>query len=153
MEIENNVEATQRLAAIREIEKQVEEIITDRDAHVDWFNDRISKANKQIEFLASMLEKYLDRSGKKTIKLPSGQIGARTTRSPIWPDNDVLIEYSNQYGIDTKVKEVPDKTEIKRYMKESGNYPPGYDTKVSTKIYVKTSVNTSETPEAEGVLL
>ena len=139
--VQTQVDATRALMHIREIEEEIEQIKDSWGQHNQFFRQRIEQKERQIGFWKGKLEAFLEAQGSKTLALPSGTLKFRNTPRVSWPSDEDLIAFSKENGIPTRMKETPDKNELKEFIKETGNYPHGYHVENETSFYVTTSAD------------
>lgn len=136
--ITDTLGVTAALRAIKDIEDEVAAIEEDARLHAEWFAQRIASKRKQIDFHVGRLESYAQATGQKSITLPMGRIGFRTTQKDEWPDDEVLRFFCTRNGIPLRTKEEVDKRALKTFIDETGTYPEGYKRVPTTTFHVKT---------------
>lgn len=122
-----DVHADQLLWKIKELEDDIKNLKARQEESVEFYNRRIESVENQIRFRANLLERHMqienESTGKKTNKLPNGVLRLTTRKKRIFGDEDVLLKFSFENNIATKVVEKPDKKAIAEHTKVWGDVP------------------------------
>jgi hypothetical protein len=124
--VNTHIDVANRLRVIAFIENTIEELKQMKKDYAAFYDDRIAKQQKQIEFLKGQVEAFMANTGTKTLPTPVGVVSYGTRRSTEWPDDDALLAFSKEKGLAVTVVEKPVKTAIKQFINSTGEYPYGY---------------------------
>jgi hypothetical protein len=124
--VNNHIDVTQRLKAIWIVQGKIEELKQMKRDYAAFYDDRIRKAEDNIDFLKGQIEAFMLNTKTKTVPTPAGTVSYTLRKQVLWPDDDQLLAFSKEMGLPVKVTERPIKTEIAAHIKETGTKPPGY---------------------------
>ena len=127
--LDTQVQADRLLKLIGKMESAIVELEDEAYNAEQFYKTEIAKRKDRIGQISFYLESYLMTSEKKTIKLPNGCLSIRKWSKVGWPDNDVLLAFSKVNNISVRVKpeeQAPDKRELLKYIKKTGEVPEGY---------------------------
>jgi len=135
----------QILWKLGQFENEIEDVKQKQIESKEFYDRRIDSINKQISYrnnlLATFMQGELQRTGKKTIKMPNGTLKMTTRTSREFGDTKELIKFCYDNNIPTRVTEQPDKKEILSYINTSGDIPKGYSERTETTFSYKTTNN------------
>lgn len=123
--LERTAEATAELRELREFYDRQQRRLD------DWWTRRSREPQRTVDFFNAHLLAYATRQrlvhGRKTIDLPAGEIGTRSTAGYATPaDLDMLTEWARTHHPDMlRTTTMIDLTELKAYVKATGEVPPG----------------------------
>jgi|TARA_R100000008_G_scaffold82968_2_gene67814 hypothetical protein len=140
-----DVHVDQILWKICQLENEIHDIKYKQAESKEFYDRRIESVNKQIAYRRNLLESFmqseLQKTGKKTLKMPNGTLKMTTRTSREFGDEKELIKFCYDNNIPTRVTEKPDKKEILKYISTSGDVPMGYTETTDTTFSYKTTNN------------
>jgi len=106
-----------------------------------FYDRRMAQCDQQAEFAKARIETFLKDGQKERVATPSGTVFFQTINGVIWPEDEVLVAFVRENAIEGIVSEETvtkiDKAALKKYIKESGRSPMGYETPEKTKLAVR----------------
>lgn len=128
--VDTAIKADRMMYAISHIEKKIEYEKQCKAEAVDFYDNRISSLQNQIDFLKSKIQLFLYDLKEKGVDAkasgPNGTASLVKRKKQHLPDDQTLIDFSKYYHIKVKVTEKPDKASIKQWIKGGGTPPEGY---------------------------
>jgi hypothetical protein len=110
-----DVHVDQILWKICQLENEIHDIRYKQAESKEFYDRRIESVNKQITYRRNLLESFmqseLQKTGKKTLKMPNGTLKMTTRTSREFGDEKELIKFCYDNNIPTRVTEKPDKKE------------------------------------------
>lgn len=85
--------------------------------------EQINEINAKVDFIENIIIDQMVASGKKRIYTESSEITLKTAKALQVNDEDALIQYAMDNNLNSlyKIKPTVNKTEIKKYIKETGD--------------------------------
>ena len=124
-----DVHVDQILWKICQLENEIHDIRYKQAESKEFYDRRIESVNKQIAYRRNLLESFmqseLQKTGKKTLKMPNGTLKMTTRTSREFGDEKELIKFCYDNNIPTRVTEKPEKKEIIKYISNNGKVPMG----------------------------
>lgn len=140
--VSSHADANIALAAIRAAEEKIEKLEAERDDIVEntkaFYKKKVESQENGIEYLKGQLEKYVRAAGEN-VSVPNGRAYHMTTTRTEWADDEALIIFGKKRGIQPRVTEKPDKTAIKKHIKEHGGGDEIYKERKGKKFIVSTN--------------
>lgn len=132
------------LKKLKEIEAEINKLSDTKKSYLEWFAGEEKKMTDQILFIRGQLIAYLDAHGEKSLKTPHGSAHKSISVTYQWPSDEVLVSYSEEHGIDYKIKKSPDKNAIKKFVGDHPSIPApeGFDAIVNHILVVKSPSET-----------
>ena len=120
------------------IVQRIAEIESDRDRMIEWQKTQIAKITESAERRTSILKSYLleymlsnphktTPTGQKKYELPSATLVETPAKLDYERDDEALLGWCKEYGHTEliKVKESASWSDIKNYIKDTGEIPTG----------------------------
>lgn len=118
--------------------KKLEDKISYNDEMItkntEFWNNKTESVKKSMIWIDEHIKHYIKNSNKKTLDLPNGIIRKRVTQTCEYPTNDIMLEFAKKNHIQYIITEKPNKKNILKYIKETGEIPEGF------KSFDKTSI-------------
>ena len=122
-DVRSEEDANRWLWVISKINSQIEDKVSEYERVVEeanlFYAHRIGQLQKQVDFFSGNIEGFV-RANEKNLSLPNGKAGVRNGTHKEWADDEKLLQYSKDHGIDTIIKttEKPSKKAIEAYVGE-----------------------------------
>ncbi len=108
-----------------------------------WFDDYTAEHNATVESMEFFLEPWVREEIKdkksKSVKLPNGTAGYRTTpESVVITDEEKIVGEAKAAGVETHIKETVHKKDLKKHIMETGQvFDNAFLVPGSEKFYIK----------------
>lgn len=150
--VNSAVDVSKRLWAINKIQEDIEQTKRDAADHAAYFKSVIEGQERQVELLRSQIHAWLINTERKNVRTPLGTCSAGERTVTSWPDADTLINFAKQYAPDAVTvvtTEQVSKAELKKYIKQSGVYPPGYQSHKEPNLTIR-KASAKDEPKTGG---
>tara|TARA_R100000458_G_C8270443_1_gene245205 strand:- start:1034 stop:1567 length:534 start_codon:yes stop_codon:yes gene_type:complete len=126
------------------VEGNIDRLKERREASLEFYDQEIKKAEKNLEYKRNILRSYLESNGQKTMKFSNGTVSVRKSTKHIHSGSEKkLIEWceendkNNEFGLIKEVRK-PSKSAIIKFVKDTGFTPEDWDIVEKSLFKVKT---------------
>src|SRR5699024_11646854 len=88
-----------------------------------WEENEVETYKNNIHFLSGLLQEYLTEQNKRSIKLPSGNVGLRKQRDEWVYDDEIVLKSLETSNLNeyVRIKKEVNKAELKKNVENEGN--------------------------------
>jgi hypothetical protein len=106
-----------------------------------FYARRMAQCDQATEFAKARIEAYLKEAQRKKLATPNGTVFFQKTKSVVWPEDEVLIAFAREQGLQGVVTEHTitkiDKAALKKYIATSNQAPIGFEQAERTTLAVR----------------
>lgn len=103
-----------------------------------FYARKMAQLDQTAEFAKARIEAFLKAGEKDKLVVPNGTVFFQTTNGTIWPEDEVIVAFVRENAVEGVISEQTvtkiDKAVLKKYIKESGRAPMGFETPERTKL-------------------
>lgn len=141
--ITSGVEAGKYMYAIKKLKEKQDALKQLKKEYDDFFKQKHEQLDKTITLLLTKIEGYATSIGVENLVTPNGTGYWRKAETWSYPEEETLVAFAKEHGLEVKVKEAVSKTDIKNFCKnhiqEHETLPEGIDVEITEtrKFYVR----------------
>jgi len=123
--VNSDVDVAKLLFIIDKETTRLDRLKQGKSDYLDWFSNQINSVQGNIDFLKAHLQGYVEAQPETKVSTPNGTAYITKRKSIDWAPDDVLLEWSKGHHVPIRIKEAPDKTELKKHFEETNELPTG----------------------------